>query len=180
MDTGTPILVFFYLTAVCHLWSVFLFASRILALKKSSHVLQAFLCLCADAVPVEVKKSEEPIGELGKKENGIPSTENKNAKKKKAKKDKPSKEAKDPLDHPNGSDNNTMGEATEEETVEEDSSAINVKERLKKMTSMKKKKASKERDAAAKAAAAEAAARTAKLLAAKKKEKNHYNQQPVR
>lgn len=129
---------------------------------------------------VEVRKSEEPNGELGRKENAISSTESKSAKKKKAKKDKSFKEVKDIQDQPIGLDNKTMDEATEAEPAEDDTSAIDVKERLKKMASMKKKKSSKEMDAAAKAAAIEAAARTAKVLAAKKKEKNHYNQQPVR
>ncbi|XXG46738.1 hypothetical protein AAC387_Pa02g1508 [Persea americana] len=129
---------------------------------------------------VEARKSEEPNGELGRKENAISSSESKSAKKKKAKKDKSFKEVKDIQDQPIGSDNKTTDEATEAEPAEDDTSAIDVKERLKKMASMKKKKSSKEMDAAAKAAAIEAAARTAKVLAAKKKEKNHYNQQPVR
>jgi hypothetical protein len=91
--------------------------------------------------------------------------ESKNAKKKK-KKDKASKEVKESNGQPNTSD---------VENAEEDSSVVDVKERLKKVASMRKKKSSKEMDAAARAAAQEAAARNAK-----KKEKNHYNQQPVR
>ncbi|OMO80486.1 hypothetical protein COLO4_24069 [Corchorus olitorius] len=107
--------------------------------------------------------------------------ESKSAKKKK-KKDK-SKEGKEPQDQPTNADaTNGPDEAavTATEQTEEDTSAVDVKERLKKMASMKKKKSSKEMDAAAKAAAQEAAARSAKLAAAKKKEKNHYNQHPVR
>ncbi|KAK9100877.1 hypothetical protein Scep_024307 [Stephania cephalantha] len=111
--------------------------------------------------------SEEVHGDGEKKQN--PAAESKTAKKKK-KKEK-SKEAKE---------QNQPDEAAVAEPTEEDTSILDVKERLKKVTSMKKKKSSKEMDAAARAAAIEAAARSAKLAAAKKKEKNHYNQQPVR
>lgn len=145
-----------------------------------SCIFYKFFCSGAYAATVEARKSEEPNGELGRKENAISSSESKSAKKKKAKKDKSFKEVKDIQDQPIGLDNKTTDEATEAEPAEDDTSAIDVKERLKKMASMKKKKSSKEMDAAAKAAAIEAAARTAKVLAAKKKEKNHYNQQPVR
>ncbi|MFQ6638321.1 hypothetical protein Gotur_016267 [Gossypium turneri] len=120
---------------------------------------------------------EKKDGEGEKKEN--PPGESKSAKKKKKKdKSKEGKESQDQLtitDATNGPD-----EAAGTEQNEEDASAVDVKERLKKMASMKKKKSSKEMDAAAKAAAQEAAARSARLAAAKKKEKNHYNQQPVR
>ncbi|KAK9141862.1 hypothetical protein Syun_011262 [Stephania yunnanensis] len=122
-------------------------------------------------------KLEEPNGNEEKIEN-VPG-ESKSAKKKK-KKDKSTKEIKvqdqsDISAVENGADN----EAASAE-LGEDVSAIDMKERLKKVTSMKKKKSNKEMDTAAKAAAVEAAARSAKLAAAKKKEKNHYNQQPVR
>ncbi|XP_043725310.1 DNA ligase 1-like [Telopea speciosissima] len=126
------------------------------------------------------KKTEELNGDVEKKEN-VPS-ESKSAKKKK-KKDKSSKDVKEQQDHPNGSEVNNGGldeTPVGTENAEEDASAIDVKERLKKVASMKKKKSSKEMDAAARAAAVEAAARSARLAAAKKKEKNHYNQQPVR
>ncbi|PPR96239.1 hypothetical protein GOBAR_AA24423 [Gossypium barbadense] len=91
-------------------------------------------------------------------------------------------EKKENPDQPTCADATTNGpdEVAGTEQTEEDASAIDVKERLKKVASMKKKKSSKEMDAAAKAAAQEAAARSARLAAAKKKEKNHYNQQPVR
>ncbi|MBA0817069.1 hypothetical protein Gohar_001660, partial [Gossypium harknessii] len=123
---------------------------------------------------VQEKKDRE--GE--KKEN--PVGESKSAKKKK-KKDK-TKEGKESQDQPTCADATTNGpdEVAGTEQTEEDASAVDVKERLKKVASMKKKKSSKEMDAAAKAAAQEAAARSARLAAAKKKEKNHYNQQPVR
>ncbi|MFQ6651074.1 hypothetical protein Gotur_023334 [Gossypium turneri] len=128
--------------------------------------------ISADAV--QEKKDRE--GE--KKEN--PVGESKSAKKKK-KKDK-TKEGKESQDQPTCADATTNGpdEVAGTEQTEEDASAVDVKERLKKVASMKKKKSSKEMDAAAKAAAQEAAARSARLAAAKKKEKNHYNQQPVR
>ncbi|KAB2629419.1 nucleolar protein 12 [Pyrus ussuriensis x Pyrus communis] len=74
---------------------------------------------------------------------------------------------------------NELSEVTEAEQTEEDTSNIDMKERLKKVVSVKKKKFSKELDAVAKAAAQEVATRRARLAAAKKKEKNHYNQQPV-
>lgn len=126
----------------------------------------------------QVKKDGEPNGDGEKKEN--PPTESKSAKKKK-KKDKALKEVKDMHDQASNSESNGIDEAAAgTEQTEEDASAVDVKERLKKMASMKKKKSSKEMDAAAKAAAQEAAARSAKLAAAKKKEKNHYNQQPMR
>ncbi|MBA0633159.1 hypothetical protein Godav_001800, partial [Gossypium davidsonii] len=134
---------------------------------------RAFLSfISADAV--QEKKDRE--GE--KKEN--PVGESKSAKKKK-KKDK-TKEGKESQDQPTCADATTNGpdEVAGTEQTEEDASAVDVKERLKKVASMKKKKSSKEMDAAAKAAAQEAAARSARLAAAKKKEKNHYNQQPVR
>ncbi|KAK9130865.1 hypothetical protein Sjap_011352 [Stephania japonica] len=111
--------------------------------------------------------SEEVNGDGEKKQNLA--VESKTAKKKK-KKEK-SKESKE---------QNQPDEVAVAEPTEEDTSVLDVKERLKKVTSMKKKKSSKEMDAAARAAAIEAAARSAKLAAAKKKEKNHYNQQPVR
>ncbi|XP_059634993.1 FK506-binding protein 3-like [Cornus florida] len=124
------------------------------------------------------KKDQNLSGELEKKENAP--GEGKSAKKKK-KKDKSSKEAKEqPQDQLDGTD---AGNGTEESAVAEkpeDTSAVDMKGRIKKVASMKKKKSSKEMDAAARAAASEASARSAKLAAAKKKEKNHYNQQPVR
>ncbi|KAM2067136.1 hypothetical protein COP2_044784 [Malus domestica] len=73
---------------------------------------------------------------------------------------------------------NELSEVTEAEQMEEDTSNIDMKERLKKVVSVKKK-SSKELDAAAKVAAQEAATRRARLAATKKKEKNHYNQQLV-
>ncbi|XP_019463316.1 PREDICTED: stress response protein NST1 isoform X2 [Lupinus angustifolius] len=123
------------------------------------------------------KKEEDHNGVVEKKENAA--GESKNAKKKK-KKDKSAKEQKESQDQPGKVDagNTTSNTAGVEKA--EDATAIDVKERLKKVASMKKKKSSKEMDAAARAAASEAAARNAKLAAAKKKEKGHYNQQPVR
>ncbi|XP_039014443.1 probable serine/threonine-protein kinase fhkB [Hibiscus syriacus] len=107
-----------------------------------------------------------------KKEN--PPGESKSTKKKK-KKDK-SKEGKEIQDQPSSTDaTNGPDAAAWNEQTGENAAAVDVKERLKKVTSMKKKKSSKEMDAAAKAAAQEAAARSAK-----KKEKSRYNQQPVR
>lgn len=127
---------------------------------------------------VALEKDNAPNGDGEKKENQ--SAESKSAKKKK-KKDKASKEVKESQDQPNNSGaTNGPSEVTGAEQAEEDTSNIDVKERLKKVVSGKKKKSSKELDAAAKAAAQEAAARRARLAAAKKKEKNHYNQQPVR
>ncbi|CAL5321412.1 unnamed protein product [Camellia sinensis] len=130
--------------------------------------------------PHEVTK-ETKNGEANgneKKENGP--IESKNAKKKK-KKDKSSKEEKEPQDQANSSDIiNGSKETARTEQAEDDMSAVDVKERLKKIASAKKKKSNKELDGAAKAAAMEATARSARLAAAKKKEKNHYNQQPVR
>ncbi|KAK4274382.1 hypothetical protein QN277_017610 [Acacia crassicarpa] len=123
------------------------------------------------------KKDAEADGE--KRENIT--AESKSAKKKK-KKDKASKEVKESQDQPNFADTSNAGddEVTAPANVEEDTSTVDVKERLKKVASTKKKKSSKEMDAAARAASQEAAARSARLAAAKKKEKNHYNQQPVR
>ncbi|KAF8389014.1 hypothetical protein HHK36_025699 [Tetracentron sinense] len=124
------------------------------------------------------KKAEDLNGDVEKEENAP--GESKNAKKKK-KKDKSSKEVKEPLDHLNDPDfNNGPDEAAGTEQAEEDASAIDVKERLKKLASMKKKKSNKEMDGAARVAAVEVAVRSKKLAAAKKKVKNHYNQQPVR
>ena len=82
------------------------------------------------------KKEEDPNGAVEKKENAT--GESKNAKKKK-KKDKSSKEQKESQDQPHGVDAGT-GNATSEtaETEKaEDASAIDVKERLKKVASMK-------------------------------------------
>ncbi|CAL5400337.1 unnamed protein product [Camellia sinensis] len=124
------------------------------------------------------KKLENLNGEAEKKENAP--GESKSAKKKK-KKDKSLKEAKEQQDQPNGTDaTNGADESAGTDKAAEDTSVVDVKEKMKKVASMKKKKSSKEMDAAARAAASEAAARNAKLAAAKKKEKNHYNQQPVR
>ncbi|KAL3819049.1 hypothetical protein ACJIZ3_004954 [Penstemon smallii] len=124
------------------------------------------------------RKEGQPNGDAEKKD--IAPAESKSAKKKK-KKEKASKEAKEPQDQPNSSEvPNGQDEAAKTEQVEEDASAVDVKERLKKVASSKKKKSSKEMDAAARAAAVEAAARNARVAAAKKKEKNHYNQQPMR
>ncbi|XP_062022807.1 uncharacterized protein LOC133739100 [Rosa rugosa] len=123
-------------------------------------------------------KDSVPNGDAEKKENHP--AESKSSKKKK-KKDKASKDAKESQDQPNNSGvTNGPSEVAGTEQTEEDTSTIDVKERLKKMATAKKKKSTKELDAAAKAAAQEAAARRAKLAAAKKKEKNHYNQQPLR
>eukprot|EP00262_Sarcandra_glabra_P018924 TRINITY_DN6963_c0_g1_i1.p1 TRINITY_DN6963_c0_g1~~TRINITY_DN6963_c0_g1_i1.p1 ORF type:complete len:307 (+),score=118.17 TRINITY_DN6963_c0_g1_i1:356-1276(+) len=123
----------------------------------------------------EEKQLEKLYGEAEKKDL----SESKSSKKKK-KKDKSSKDVKDMLELPNDTYINGLDESTGGEPAEEETSAIDVKERLKKIASMKKKKSNKEMDAAAKAAAIAAAARSAKLASAKKKEKNHYNQQPVR
>lgn len=139
---------------------------------------QTRYCEIAFAGSSQDKKGVEADGD-GEKKEIIPA-ESKNAKKKK-KKDKASKEVKESHDQPNSSEmNNGPDLATGTENVEEDKSAVDVKERLKKVASTKKKKSSKEMDAAARAAAQEAAARSARLAAAKKKEKNHYNQQPIR
>ncbi|XP_060963273.1 uncharacterized protein LOC133032800 [Cannabis sativa] len=116
------------------------------------------------------KKEENLNGEVDKKENA---GESKFGRKKK-KKDK-LKETRESQDQPDGSDVGNVADETVEAEKAEDLSAVDVKERLKKVTSMKKKKSSKEMDAAARAAASEAAV-NAKLAAAKKKEKNHYNQ----
>ncbi|CAI9772348.1 unnamed protein product [Fraxinus pennsylvanica] len=122
------------------------------------------------------KKEGQLNGETEKKDS-VPA-ESKNAKKKK-KKDKASKEVKEPQEQPGSSNvSNGQEENAGTEQLEDDSSAVDMKERLKKVASAKKKKSSK--DAAARAASVEAAARSAKLAAAKKKEKNHYNQQPTR
>ena len=90
------------------------------------------------------------------------------------KKDKSSKEPKEAQDQANGLEEAAVAEP------DEDTTSVDVKERIKKVAFMKKKKSSKEMDAAAKIAASEAAARSARLAAAMKKEKSHYNQQPVR
>lgn len=129
----------------------------------------------------EEKKSEEQGGDNDRKENAPAPTESKTSKKKKAKKYKSSKEAKDSTEQSNGLDAGGLEDAVNStDPTEDDMSAVDMKERLKKVASMKKKKSNKEMDAAARAAAIEAAARSARLAAAKKKEKNHYNQQPVR
>ncbi|KAJ7958707.1 stress response protein NST1-like [Quillaja saponaria] len=128
----------------------------------------------SSGVPQE-KKDAEHSGDVEKKENAT--AESKNPKKKK-KKDKAAKEVKESQYQPNNADSSNGPDGVT--GSEEDSSVVDVKERIKKVASMKKKKSSKEMDAAAKAAGQEAAARRAKLAAAKKKEKNHYNQQPVR
>ncbi|KAJ6846766.1 nucleolin [Iris pallida] len=126
------------------------------------------------------KKLEEQPADSERKENAAGPTESKASKKKKAKKERASKEVKDSEEQFNVSDANGPGERTDNsEPTEEDQSALDVKERLKKVAA-KKKKSGKEIDPAAKAVTVEAAARRAKLAAAKKKEKNHYNQQPVR
>lgn len=131
-----------------------------------------------DATKVKKDGDAGGVGDDEKKES-LP-LESKSAKKKK-KKDKSSREVREPEDQPNSSNvTNGLGENAGAENAEEDASAMDVKERLKKMASVKKKKSNKELDGASKAAAIEAAARSAKLAAAKKKEKNHYNQQPVR
>lgn len=141
-------------------------------------VLKLNFLVASSGVAQDKKDGEEANADGERKENI--SAESKSAKKKK-KKDKTPKEGKESLDQPNNSDaTNGQYEAAGAEQTEEDASAVDVKERLKKMASLKKKKSSKEMDAAAKAAAQEAAARSARLAAAKKKEKNHYNQQPVR
>ncbi|KAL2543850.1 copper ion binding [Forsythia ovata] len=124
------------------------------------------------------KKEGQMNGDIEKKDNVH--AESKSSKKKK-KKDKASKEVKERQDQSSSSDvPNRQEETAETEQVKEDASAVNVKERLKKVASAKKKKSNKEMDASARAPAVEAAARSAKLAAAKKKEKNHYNQQPLR
>lgn len=125
-------------------------------------------------VIAEERKSQQQTGVETKKDTASAPTESKTSKKKK-KKDKASK-AKDSHEQTNGQDN----EATGKMVAENDTSAGDMKERLKKMASGKKKKSTKEMDIGAKVASQEAAARSARLAAAKKKEKNHYNQQPVR
>ena len=123
---------------------------------------------------MEEKKSEQGV-DSERKENAPAPTESKTSKKKK-KKDKLSKEVKD-SEQSNGIDASGLDEGVNNtEPTEEDNSAVDMKERLKKMASMRKKKSNKEMDAAA----IEAAARSARLAAAKRKEKIHYNQQPVR
>ncbi|XP_072978614.1 uncharacterized protein [Typha angustifolia] len=117
------------------------------------------------------RKAEEQNGDGEKKENASGASESKSSKKKKAKKEKSSNESKEAQEQPDVVETN--GEL-------EDTSAVDVKERIKKMASLKKKKSTKEMDSAARVAANEAAARSARLAAAKKKEKNHYNQQPLR
>ncbi|CAL9123419.1 unnamed protein product [Musa acuminata var. zebrina] len=127
------------------------------------------------------KKQLEQSGDGKNKESAGAPSEGKSSKKKKAKKEKSSKDTKEQeqqLPRLNG-DNKSPGDSVAEPR-EEDAPAVDVKERLKKVTSTKKKKSNRETDAAAKAAAVEAAARSARLAAAKKKEKSHYNQQPVR
>ncbi|XP_012449968.1 uncharacterized protein LOC105772719 [Gossypium raimondii] len=127
----------------------------------------------------EQGKISESNGKIEKKEKTP--AESKSAKKKK-KKDKSSKEAKESSQVPGEGSVNIGNDAKEagETNKPEETPAVDVKEKLKKVASAKKKKSSKEMDAAARAAANEAAARSARLAAAKKKEKNHYNQQPVR
>lgn len=124
-----------------------------------------------DALLAEMGISGQDQSNEGKKENALAPSESKTSKKKKPKKDK----------QPNGVHADVITEeASVAKDTEEDTSGVDVKERLKKVVSMKKKKTGKEMDTAARAAAIEAAARSARLAAAKKKEKNHYNQQPVR
>ncbi|KAG6526269.1 hypothetical protein ZIOFF_016251 [Zingiber officinale] len=122
------------------------------------------------------KKEQEQNGEGEKKETvGAPETK---TSKKKSKKEKSLRDMKERAgEDQNGNKKSEEGAA---EAEGEDASAVDVKERIKKVASMRKKKSSKEMDAAAKAAAVEAAARSARLAAAKKKEKSHYNQQPGR
>ncbi|PNT66157.1 hypothetical protein BRADI_3g07897v3 [Brachypodium distachyon] len=141
----------------------------------------AELGISENATKVDVtSKSERKAGEQNGDwdKNGLPvPPESKNSKKKKLKKDKPTKDSKE---QPNEVDSSKdHGEAADTKSDEE-ATAVDVKEKMKKIAAAKKKKSSKEVDAAAKHAAIEAAARSAKLAAAKKKEKNHYNQQPVR
>ncbi|CAL9059835.1 DNA polymerase delta subunit 3-like [Musa acuminata AAA Group] len=126
------------------------------------------------------KKQLEQSGDGKHKESAGAPSEGKSSKKKKAKKEKSSKDTKEQEQQlPHLNDNKSPDESVAEPR-EEDAPAVDVKERLKKVTSTKKKKSNRETDAAAKAAAVEAAARSARLAAAKKKEKSHYNQQPVR
>ncbi|KAL2525505.1 Uncharacterized protein Adt_10559 [Abeliophyllum distichum] len=123
---------------------------------------------------VSEEKKDGQLNSETEKKVSVPA-ESKSAKKKK-KKDKASKEVKEPQEQLGSSQEESAGT----EQAEDDASAVDMKERLKKMASAKKKKSSKELDAAARAASVEASARSAKLAAAKKKEKNHYNQQPTR
>ncbi|KAK4756568.1 hypothetical protein SAY87_006695 [Trapa incisa] len=121
-------------------------------------------------------RKEEEFDERKEKKESAPGDSKISKKKKKAREpQQKSNSFVDVSDKPEVDNTETKAEKPEEEE-----SAFDMKERLKKITSMKKKKSSKEIDSAAKAAAQEAAARRAKLAAAKKKEKNHYNQQPVR
>ncbi|KAF4354851.1 hypothetical protein F8388_018055 [Cannabis sativa] len=83
------------------------------------------------------KKEENHNGEVDKKENA---GESKSARKKK-KKDK-LKETRESQDQPDGSDVGNVADETVEAEKAEDLSAVDVKERLKKVTSMKKKKSS--------------------------------------
>lgn len=131
---------------------------------------------CIEFAGAAQDKDSAPNGHAEKKENHPAESKSSKKKKKKA-----SKDAKESQDQPNNSGvTNGPSEVAGTEQSEDEPSAVDVKERLKKMATAKKKKSTKELDAAAKAAAQEAAARRAKLAAAKKKEKNHYNQQPVR
>ncbi|KAL8521966.1 hypothetical protein ACS0TY_012206 [Phlomoides rotata] len=124
----------------------------------------------------DINKNEKERQDVEKKDNAP--VESKSAKKKKRKDKAASKE---PQNEPNSSNvPNEQEETAETGRVGEDASAVDVKERLKKVVAAKKKKSNKELDASARAASLEAAARSAKLAAAKKKEKNHYNQQPIR
>lgn len=126
-------------------------------------------------VAVEKKSQHQTGVETKETTAALAPTESKTSKKKK-KKDKASK-AKDFQEQVYSQDN---GAATGNVVTENDTSAGDMKERLKKMASGKKKKSNKEMDTGAKVASQEAAARSARLAAAKKKEKNHYNQQPMR
>ncbi|KAH1131986.1 hypothetical protein J1N35_003364 [Gossypium stocksii] len=121
-------------------------------------------------------------GKISESNGKIEKKEKTQSAKKKKKKDKSSKEVKESSQVPGEGSVNAGNDAKEDSETNkpEETPAVDVKERLKKVASAKKKKSSKEMDAAARAAANEAAARSARLAAAKKKEKNHYNQQPVR
>ncbi|KAH6757604.1 hypothetical protein C2S51_038752 [Perilla frutescens var. frutescens] len=108
---------------------------------------------------VNIDGKEGQVNGVAEKKDSAPA-ESKSAKKKK-RKDKASKEAKEPQDQANSSDvPNEQDETAGMEHVEGDGSAVDVKERLKKVATAKKKKSNKEVDGASRAVAMEAAART--------------------
>ncbi|KAM3378777.1 hypothetical protein P3S68_011190 [Capsicum galapagoense] len=126
----------------------------------------------------EKKEGGDQQGEDMEKKNAA-TIETKSAKKKK-KKDKASKEVKESVDQSNNVDATIRPGETGRAGQVEDVSAVDMKEKLKRVALAKKKKFRKETDAAARVAANEVAAQSARIAAAKKKENSHYNQQPMR